>query len=142
MVLFFSVRQFNILFLLFRQSKKKKTSQTENKIPEDFPSDDVKNIETKLENEVEGITDEVETKVDNQTDKELNEDIELDTNTVKSEKELGADESLAEVESLPESQLEQPAKSSKSSKRSDRKSKSRSNRASKYVITVGSFLST
>lgn len=123
---------------MFRQSKKKKTSQIENKVSEEYPSDEVKNIiETKVEDEVEGATDELETKVDNS---ELNEDTEPDTNTVKSEKEVGADESLAEVESLPESQPEQPTKSSKPSKRSDRKSKSRSSRASKYVFTVDTIL--
>jgi len=73
-------------------------------------------------------------KVDEAVEKELD-DTELDTNLVKNDKEVTADESLADIESLPESQPEQPTKSSKSSKRStDRKSKSRSSRASKYVI--------
>lgn len=82
----------------------------------------------------ESTPDELETKVDETVDKELD-DTEVDTNLEKNDKEVIADESLADVESLPESQPEQPTKSSKSSKRStDRKSKSRSSRASKYVM--------
>lgn len=120
------------LFLLSRQSKKKKTSQSENKVSEEL-IDPIKNtIETK--DDVENTTDELETKVDDKIEKELD-DTDLETNPVKSENEVIADDSLADVESLPESQPEQLAKVSKSSKRStDRKSKSRSSRASKYVI--------
>lgn len=121
------------LFLLSRQSKKKKTSQSENKVSEELIIDPIKNtIETK--DEVENTTDELETKVDDKIEKELD-DTDLETNPVKDENEVIADDSLADVESLPESQPENPAKVSKSSKRStDRKSKSRSSRASKYVI--------
>lgn len=119
-----------------RQSKKKKQSPPETKISEESTLDDTKSVvESKQEDEVEGATNELVTKIDDKTEKELD-DSELDTNTVKNEKEIVADESLADVESLPESQPEQPVKSSssKSSKRStDRKSKSRSSRASKYV---------
>lgn len=124
----------NLVYFLFRQSKKKKNSIPENKVSEDM--DHSKNtIEVKQEgSNDEGTTDTLETKVDEAVEKELD-DTELDTNLVKNDKEVTADESLADIESLPESQPEQPTKSSKSSKRStDRKSKSRSSRASKYVI--------
>lgn len=124
----------NLVYFLFRQSKKKKNSIPENKVSEDM--DHSKNtIEVKQEgSNGEGTTDTLETKVDEAVEKELD-DTELDTNLVKNDKEVTADESLADIESLPESQPEQPTKSSKSSKRStDRKSKSRSSRASKYVI--------
>lgn len=118
------------MVLLFRQSKKKKTS--ESKALEELSLDNINNsTEAKLEDKVEGTTEELETKVDDKLEKELD-DSEQDTNPLKNEKEITADESLADVESLPESQPEQPTKSSKSSKRStDRKSKSRSSRASK-----------
>lgn len=118
------------MVLLFRQSKKKKTS--ESKALEELSLDNINNSsEAKLEDKVEGTTEELEIKVDDKLKKELD-DSEQDTNPLKNEKEITADESLADVESLPESQPEQPTKSSKSSKRStDRKSKSRSSRASK-----------
>jgi len=119
--------------LLFRQSKKKKNTAPECKVSEEI--DHSKNtIETKQEAIDEISPDELESKVDETVEKELD-DTELDSNLEKNDKEVIADESLAEVESLPESQPEQPTKSSKSSKRStDRKSKSRSSRASKYVL--------
>lgn len=125
------------MVLLFRQSKKKKkkVSQSVSKVPEESVLEDIKNItEIPQEVEIEGIVDdEIETKVDDNIEKEFD-DSELDTNPIKNEKEIIADESLADVESLPESQPEQSAKSSKSSKRSsDRKSKSRSSRTSKYL---------
>jgi len=122
-----------LVYFLVRQSKKKKNSIPENKVFEDM--DHSKNtIEVKQEgSNDEGTTDKLETKVDEGVEKELD-DTEIDTNLVKNDKEVPADESLADIESLPESQPEQPTKSSKSSKRStDRKSKSRSSRASKYV---------
>lgn len=104
-----------------------------NKVFEESNSKDI--TETKQEpHEVEGSAVEPETQVGVTTEKEL-EDTEVDSSSVKNEKETTADESLADVESLPESQPEQPAKSSKSSKRStERKSKSRGSRASKYDI--------
>lgn len=80
---------------------------------------------------MEGSTNELEVKVEDKIEKE-SEDTELETHPVKNEKETNADESLADVESLPESQPEQPAKSSKSKRSTERKSKSRSSRASKY----------
>lgn len=122
-----------MVYILFRQSKKKKNSLPENKVSEDV--DHSKNtVEVKQEgSNDESTTDKLETKVDEGVEKELD-DTELDTNLVKNDKEVTADESLADIESLPESQPEQTTKSSKSSKRStDRKSKSRSSRASKYV---------
>jgi len=119
--------------LLYRQSKKKKNSTPESKVSEEI--DHSKNtMEIKQEGTIDESTpDELETKVDETVEKELD-DTEVDTNVEKNDKEVIADESLVDVESLPESQPEQPTKSSKSSKRStDRKSKSRSSRASKYV---------
>jgi len=120
--------------LLYRQSKKKKNSTPDSKVSEEI--DHSKNtMEIKQEGTIDESTpDEVETKVDETVQKELD-DTEEDTNLEKNDKEVIADESLADVESLPESQPEQPTKSSKSSKRStDQKSKSRSSRASKYVM--------
>jgi len=118
-----------------RQSKKKKNSTPENKVSEEI--DHSKNtMEIKQDGEIidESTPDELETKVDETVEKDLD-DTEVETNLEKNDKEVIADESLADVESLPESQPEQPTKSSKSSKRStDRKSKSRSSRASKYVM--------
>lgn len=118
---------------LHRQSKKKKTSQSENKVSEELTINSIKNtIETK--DEVENTIDKLETNVEDKTEKELD-DTDLETNLVKNENEVTADDSLADVESLSESQSEHPTKVAKASKRStDRKSKSRSSRASKYVI--------
>lgn len=116
-----------------RQSKKKKSAPPEIKVTEE-PED--KNIaENNKDDEVEGPTNELEIKVEDNTEKEL-EDTELKSNPVKNEKETNADESLADVESLPESQSEQPAKSSKSKRSTERKSKSRSSRASKYDMNT------
>jgi len=122
------------LFSLSRQSKKKKPAASENKVIEELQLDNTKlTIGTRPEDEVIDGTDVLEAKIDDTIEKELVE-AEPDINSVKNENEIIADESLADVESLPESQPEQQAKSSKSSKRSnDRKSKSRSSRTSKYV---------
>lgn len=123
------------LILLCRQTKKKKTTASENKATDSSILVDTKNTsETNQDNKVEDGTDEQETKVDESIEKELI-DAEPHTSPLKNENEIIADESLADVESLPESQPEQTTKSSKSSKRSsERKSKSRSSRASKYVM--------
>jgi len=116
------------LVLFCRQPKKKKTSASENKVSEEITLDHT--IETKQEDEVDDMSNELEKKVDKIEELEHTE---LDINPITNDKKTPADESVAEVESLPESQPEQPVKTSKSSKRSDRKSKSRSSRASKYI---------
>lgn len=118
--------------MLSRQSKKKKTTPVVPKTSE-LSDDTPVATENMKEDEIEGTIDESETKIDEKFEKELD-DNEPDVSSVKDEKEVAVNE--GDVDSLPESQPETPAKTSKSKRSSERKSKSRSSRASKYVKII------